>query len=112
MALFSLLAQTAQVSASPSPDQGLESDAGYVFVKLAITIAVLLVLAARWTHPKLKIDGVTLGLLLLAAVPLVGEFIQSIETAGGNKLVFRDIWGKLGSGLVEVRPEFIEKPAG
>jgi biopolymer transport protein ExbB/TolQ len=90
MTLFWLLAQSAQASVSPSSTTGQTGEgASDIFVKCAITIAVIFVLAARWTQPKLKVDGITLGLLVLAAVPWLGLIISSIKLPGGSELVYR-----------------------
>jgi hypothetical protein len=61
------------------------------FVRWTITIGVIAILVLRWMRPKLKVDGTTLGLILLAAVPWLGVIIKSIKLPGGSEVVYQEI---------------------
>ena len=58
---------------------------------LSLGAIVLIVLRFRW--PDLKIDAVTLGLLIVALLPWFFSFLESAEFPGGWKVKFRELRG-------------------
>ena len=60
-------------------------------LKIAITGVALTAIAAHLIWPDLKIDALTLGLLVLAALPWLIPMVKSAEFPGGWKIEFQDI---------------------
>lgn len=60
-------------------------------IQIGITVGALLVALVHVVFPDLKIDGVTLALLILAAVPWLAPLFKSLEFPGGWKLEFHDL---------------------
>ncbi len=61
------------------------------WLKVAITVVALLCIAARLIWPNLKIDAITLGLLIVAVLPWLAALIKSAEFPGGWKIEFQDV---------------------
>jgi hypothetical protein len=61
------------------------------YIKAAISIVALGVIVVRVVWPALHIDGITLGLLVLAALPWLSPLIKSAEFPGGWKIEFQDL---------------------
>ncbi|WP_086852331.1 hypothetical protein [Amycolatopsis kentuckyensis] len=57
----------------------------------AVTLVALLGAAAHLIWPGLKIDAITVLLLVVALVPWLGELLESIELPGGWKVKYRDL---------------------
>jgi hypothetical protein len=57
----------------------------YKKVKITVTVAAIFTIIAHMVWPDLKIDGITLGLLLLAIAPWFTNIIKSIEIPGVGK---------------------------
>jgi hypothetical protein len=58
--------------------------------KLLISLGALVLLVVRFIWFGHQIDGITLGLFVIAVLPWFSELIQSLEY-GGLKIQFRDI---------------------
>ena len=61
------------------------------WLKVAITVTALLCIFARLIWPNIKIDTITLGLLVVAILPWLAVLIKSIELPGGFKVEYHDI---------------------
>ena len=59
--------------------------------KIAISSGAVAVIVARLIWPNLRIDAITLGLLLVALLPWLSGLIKSAEFPGGWKIEFRDV---------------------
>src|SRR6266487_1327283 len=60
-------------------------------LKLAMTGGAVAVIVARLLWPGLKLDAVTLGLLVVAVLPWLSPLIKSAEFPGGWKIEFQDV---------------------
>jgi len=60
-------------------------------LKLLITLGAILAIILHALKPDLRIDGVTLGLLIVALLPWLSAIIESAEFPGGWKIKFRDV---------------------
>lgn len=60
-------------------------------IKSIISIGGLLILSARLLWPTLKIDVISLGLIIVAILPWLSSLLESAEFPGGWKIKFRDI---------------------
>lgn len=61
-----------------------------ILLAVVITVVGLSFAAARLRWPDLKIDAVTIGLLVIAALPWLPMILESAELPGGWKLIFRE----------------------
>lgn len=60
-------------------------------LKTLLSLSVVGLIILRVNRPELKIDAVTLGLLVLALLPWFINFLESAEFPGGWKLKFREL---------------------
>ncbi len=60
-------------------------------IKIAITVAAVLALIARVVFPTIRVDAVSLGLIVVALLPWLSPLIKSIELPGGFKIELQDI---------------------
>ena len=60
-------------------------------IKILISSAGLFILLARLIWPMIKVDAISLGLLIVAILPWLSSLIESAEFPGGWKIKFRDI---------------------
>ena len=67
--------------------------------KLTITIGALIVFAFRLAFPALQIDGVSLGILVIAILPWLSSLIKSAELPGVGKIEFQDV--KTAAEMIE-----------
>jgi hypothetical protein len=83
-----------------------ESDMRLWPLKLAITGGAVVIIGARLLWPDLKLDAVTLGLLVVAVLPWLSPLIKSAEFPGGWKIEFQDVKaaGDRVTGGVAVAP--------
>ncbi|MGM9319795.1 hypothetical protein [Deinococcus aquaticus] len=56
------------------------------FARWAITVCGAIAIAAKFIFPEIKVDAVTLGLLVFMALPWLSDVIKSIELPGGFKV--------------------------
>ena len=61
------------------------------WIKIMVSCGGLLVLLARLIWPTIKIDAISLGLIIVAILPWLSSLIESAEFPGGWKIKFRDI---------------------
>lgn len=59
--------------------------------KVVITLGALCLLLLRILVPEVKVDAVSLGLFILAALPWLSDLIKSADLPGGLGVTFRDI---------------------
>jgi hypothetical protein len=60
-------------------------------VAIVITTVALMIVILHNVFPQLKIDGITFGLLILAALPWLAPLIKSIELPGIGKIELQEI---------------------
>ncbi|SFK53792.1 hypothetical protein [Lysobacter sp. cf310] len=83
-------------------------------LKLAITVGALVVAAVHVIWPKLAIDAITLGLVVVALLPWLAPLVKSVELPGGLKVELQEVKDAAGkvrnAGLLEpsANPERIE----
>jgi hypothetical protein len=60
-------------------------------LKTAMSIVAVAAIVSRLIWPWLKLDAITLGLLVVAAIPWLSGLFDSLEFPGGWKLVYRKL---------------------
>lgn len=60
-------------------------------IKILISLCALGIIIARIILPNLKIDAITLGLLVVATLPWFADLLDSAELPGGWKFAFKDL---------------------
>ncbi|MGE5112918.1 MAG: hypothetical protein ACM3JB_18790 [Acidobacteriaceae bacterium] len=60
-------------------------------LSILVSSTALAVMAAHLVWPSVRIDAITLGLLILAAVPWLAPLFKSIELPGGWKVEFQEL---------------------
>ena len=60
-------------------------------LKLCISIGALIFIAIHIFLPDVKIDAITLGLLIVAVLPWLTSLIESAKFPGGWEVKFRDV---------------------
>lgn len=60
-------------------------------VKVAISTACGLLIVLRLVFPEVKVDAITIGLLVVAVLPWVIAFIDSAKFPGGWEVSFREV---------------------
>jgi membrane protein implicated in regulation of membrane protease activity len=60
-------------------------------IRLSITVAALLVALAHLIFPGVRIDFVTVVLLVVAVLPWVAPIVKSVELPGGFKIQLQDV---------------------
>ena len=60
-------------------------------VKIIISVAALALIVSRWVWPKLDIDAISIGLLIVAALPWLSSILESAKLPGGWEIKFRDL---------------------
>lgn len=60
-------------------------------VQLLITVVALLTVSVHLIWPDLKIDAITLSLIIVAILPWLAPLFKSIELPGGWKFEFQDL---------------------
>lgn len=58
--------------------------------QISITVVALSIAIIHLTYPALKIDSITLALLLVAAIPWLAQLFKSLEFPGGWKIEFKE----------------------
>ena len=59
--------------------------------KIIVTLLAVAGIIARFIWPELKIDSITIGLLIVASLPWLPEFIKSAKFPGGWEINFQDL---------------------
>jgi hypothetical protein len=60
-------------------------------IKICMSVLAVVFVILHLFFPDLKIDGITLGLLLLGVVPWLAPVIKSFELPGGLKIELQDM---------------------
>ena len=60
-------------------------------LRIGISITAIGIIIIRLIWPNIKVDAVTIGLLIVAILPWLTSLIESAEFPGGWKIKFRDI---------------------
>jgi hypothetical protein len=60
-------------------------------IKIAISIAAVGLIGVHAAWPSVKVDAVTLGLVIVAILPWLSAVVESAEFPGGWKIKFRDL---------------------
>ena len=60
-------------------------------LKVGITLVAVILVVVRLIWPNLKIDSITIGLLILGILPWLAPLIQSVKLPGGIKITLRDV---------------------
>jgi len=60
-------------------------------IQAAITVSAIGLIIAHAIWPEWKIDGVTVGLLIVAIIPWLAPLLKTLELPGGWKIEFRDL---------------------
>jgi hypothetical protein len=83
----------------------------HFWLKLAISTGAVLVIVARVIWPDLKVDAITLGLLVVAILPWLSVLIESAKFPGGWEVKFRNVQragekiiGGAPSGVASIEP--------
>jgi hypothetical protein len=77
-------------------------------IRVFISGGALLFVVLHLLWPNLKIDAVTISLLVLAAIPWITPFLKKLELPGGVKIELRDAKAatdKITGGVVELKGE-------
>jgi hypothetical protein len=61
------------------------------YLKAGISLIALVALVSRMVWPWLKVDAISLGLLVLMVIPWVSGLFESLEFPGGWKISFRNL---------------------
>jgi hypothetical protein len=81
--------------------------------QIVITVVAVAVAVGHFVWPELRIDGITLILLLVAAVPWLLPLFKSVELPGGVKLEFQELQATeqkaAAAGLLDEQPA-LEQP--
>lgn len=60
-------------------------------IRIGISVISVLIIVLHISFPDLDIDGVTLGLVILAVIPWLAPIFKSLEFPGGWKVEFQDL---------------------
>lgn len=74
----------------------------HIWLKLGISIASLGAIIARMVWPDLKVDVITLGLILVALLPWLSVLIESAKFPGGWEVKFRSLQSAAQKVISEV----------
>ncbi|HJR72484.1 MAG TPA: hypothetical protein VJ806_02445 [Luteimonas sp.] len=69
----------------------MDNDSNLRNLKLAVSSSAALVAAAHLIWPYIAIDGITLGLLVVAVIPWLAPLVKSVELPGGLKVELQEI---------------------
>ena len=61
------------------------------WLKAVISLAAVVAIGLRILYPDIRIDSVTLGLMVIAVLPWLSELIESAKFPGGWEVKFRDV---------------------
>jgi hypothetical protein len=60
-------------------------------IRVAITVIAALLITAHLIWPNLKVDAVTIGLLLVGILPWLSGLLKSLKLPGGYEVTFQDL---------------------
>jgi hypothetical protein len=61
------------------------------WLKVVISLTAIAAIVVRMLYPDVRIDSITLGLMIVAVLPWLSELIESAKLPGGWEIKFRDI---------------------
>lgn len=61
------------------------------WLKVLLSLIAISAIIARILWPEIRIDSITLGLIILALLPWFSEIIESAKLPGGWEIKFRDV---------------------
>lgn len=76
---------------------------GITWLKTVITICAAACIVLRLIFPEIKIDAITVGLLVIAVLPWFSSLIESAKLPGGWEVKFRDLQ-KAAAAITESAP--------
>lgn len=79
------------------------------WLKVLLSFIAISAITLRLIWPNLKIDSVTLGLIVLALLPWFSEIIETLKLPGGWEVKFRDMQ-KAGEKIAEQLPSASPPP--
>lgn len=62
-----------------------------VHLQILISLAAISLIVAHIISPSLAIDGVTLGLIVVAIIPWLAPLFKSLQLPGGVKIEYQDL---------------------
>jgi len=74
----------------------------HIWLKLGISIGALGAIIARMVWPDLKVDVITLGLIIVALLPWLSVLIESAKFPGGWEVKFRSLQSAAQKVISEV----------
>lgn len=74
-------------------------------IKLATSLGATGVIVARLIWPQLKIDAITLGLIIVAVLPWLSSLIESARFPGGWEIKFRNLESAAEKVIQEAPPQ-------
>ena len=77
--------------------------------KIMISVSAILLILIRLLWPQITVDAITLGLLVVAALPWFAAILESAELPGGWKLEFRKLDGDTATETAR-RNRYLEIP--
>ena len=60
-------------------------------LKVSVTVVAAIGIVVHLIWPQVRIDAITLGLLVVSVLPWLSAFVKSAEFPGGWKITFHDI---------------------
>jgi len=60
-------------------------------IQIAVTLSAIALVIVHAVWPEWTIDGITIGLLVIAVIPWLAPLLKTLELPGGWKLEFRDL---------------------
>lgn len=82
-------------------------------IQISITLAALFIAIAHVIWPTLKIDSITLTLIIIAIAPWLAPLIKSLELPGGLKFEFKELERvekvAKAAGLIDDKPAHTNK---
>ncbi len=75
----------------------------YNQLRTLITIFALGLILIHFIWPNIKIDSITLGLIVVALLPWLSTLVESLKLPGGWEITFREV-EKVGNKILENNP--------
>jgi hypothetical protein len=74
-----------------------------MIAKILVSTSAVVVIVARLIWPELKVDAITLGLVIVAVLPWLTYLIESAKFPGGWEVKFRDVQ-RAGGKIIAAEP--------
>jgi hypothetical protein len=82
------------------------------FIRAALSVCALGLISVRFVRPDLKIDAVTIGLLVVAVLPWLSGLLDSAKFPGGWEVKFRDLESTLKDETSKIRSDIVKNAEG